>query len=197
MRIGAPRVGPLPADMVRASSLEVCSRELYSRLPARSPAPFGVLDARLGVSDKGALCGTCGRGQRDCAGHWGHVRLELPVFHIGFLRATMTVLQNVCKSCSRVLLGDEDRRALLRRLRDPATDASRTKPGKQEWLILIGVCTHLGCVPSFGTGDYGGWFCPCHGSVYDTAGRIRKGPAPKNLELPAYEFTGPTKVKIG
>jgi ubiquinol-cytochrome c reductase iron-sulfur subunit len=82
-------------------------------------------------------------------------------------------------------------------MRDPATDASRTKPGKQEWLILIGVCTHLGCVPSFGTGDYGGWFCPCHGSVYATAGRIRKGPAPKNLELPAYEFTGPTKVKIG
>jgi ubiquinol-cytochrome c reductase iron-sulfur subunit len=82
-------------------------------------------------------------------------------------------------------------------MRDPASDASRTKPGKQEWLILIGVCTHLGCVPSFGTGDYGGWFCPCHGSVYDTSGRIRKGPAPKNLELPDYAFTGPTKVKIG
>ena len=82
-------------------------------------------------------------------------------------------------------------------MRDPASDASRTKPGKQEWLIVIGVCTHLGCVPNFGTGDYGGWFCPCHGSVYDTAGRIRKGPAPRNLELPSYEFTGPTKVKIG
>ena len=82
-------------------------------------------------------------------------------------------------------------------MRDPQNDAARTKAGKQEWLIVIGVCTHLGCVPNFGTGDYGGWFCPCHGSVYDTSGRIRKGPAPKNLELPDYEFTGPTKVKIG
>ncbi len=82
-------------------------------------------------------------------------------------------------------------------MRDPATDAQRTKPGHEEWLIVIGVCTHLGCVPNFGTGDYGGWFCPCHGSQYDLAGRIRKGPAPLNLVLPDYEFTGPTKVKIG
>lgn len=82
-------------------------------------------------------------------------------------------------------------------MKDPATDASRTKPGHQEWLIVVGVCTHLGCVPNFGTGDYGGWFCPCHGSVYDTSGRIRKGPAPKNLLVPDYAFTDPTKVKIG
>jgi ubiquinol-cytochrome c reductase iron-sulfur subunit len=81
-------------------------------------------------------------------------------------------------------------------MRDPATDATRHKPGKAEWLILIGVCTHLGCVPNKG-GPYGGWLCPCHGSVYDTAGRIRAGPAPLNLFLPDYEFTGPTKVKIG
>jgi ubiquinol-cytochrome c reductase iron-sulfur subunit len=82
-------------------------------------------------------------------------------------------------------------------MRDPATDASRVKPGHEEWLILIGVCTHLGCVPNFGGGAYGGWLCPCHGSVYDTAGRIRAGPAPRNLDLPDYTFTGPTKVKIG
>ena len=82
-------------------------------------------------------------------------------------------------------------------LKDPATDASRTKPGHENLLILVGVCTHLGCVPNFGTGEYGGWFCPCHGSVYDTSGRIRKGPAPKNLEVPQYAFTGPSKVKIG
>ena len=82
-------------------------------------------------------------------------------------------------------------------LRDPATDASRVKPGKSEWLILVGVCTHLGCVPLFGQGDYGGWFCPCHGSVYDTSGRIRKGPAPKNLAVPDYAFLTDTKVKIG
>jgi ubiquinol-cytochrome c reductase iron-sulfur subunit len=81
-------------------------------------------------------------------------------------------------------------------LKDPATDASRTKPGKPEWLILIGVCTHLGCVPNRG-GDFEGWLCPCHGSVYDTSGRIRAGPAPKNLELPDYAFLGPTRVKIG
>ena len=82
-------------------------------------------------------------------------------------------------------------------LRDPATDASRHKPGMAEWLILIGVCTHLGCVPNFGQGEYGGWLCPCHGSVYDTAGRIRKGPAPKNLYLPPYNFGPGPKVKIG
>lgn len=82
-------------------------------------------------------------------------------------------------------------------LRDPATDASRHKPGKPEWLILVGVCTHLGCIPTFGTGDYGGWFCPCHGSHYDTAGRIRKGPAPKNLFLLDYAFLNETRVKLG
>jgi ubiquinol-cytochrome c reductase iron-sulfur subunit len=82
-------------------------------------------------------------------------------------------------------------------LRDPAHDADRHKPGKAEWLIVIGVCTHLGCVPIFGEGDYHGWFCPCHGSVYDTSGRIRKGPAPKNLFLPDYVFETDTRVKIG
>jgi ubiquinol-cytochrome c reductase iron-sulfur subunit len=82
-------------------------------------------------------------------------------------------------------------------MKDPATDASRHKAGKPQWLILVGVCTHLGCVPNFGGGDYGGWFCPCHGSQYDTAGRIRKGPAPKNLLVPDYAFLSDTKVKIG
>jgi ubiquinol-cytochrome c reductase iron-sulfur subunit len=82
-------------------------------------------------------------------------------------------------------------------LRDPQTDAERVKPGKAEWLILVGICTHLGCVPTFGQGEYGGWLCPCHGSQYDTSGRIRKGPAPKNLEVPTYAFLSDTKVKIG
>jgi ubiquinol-cytochrome c reductase iron-sulfur subunit len=82
----------------------------------------------------------------------------------------------------------------------PATDANRaTKP---EWLILIGVCTHLGCTPTVSTpqmpqGDYGGWLCHCHGSQYDTAGRIRKGPAPRNLEVPPYTFLSATRVKVG
>jgi ubiquinol-cytochrome c reductase iron-sulfur subunit len=82
-------------------------------------------------------------------------------------------------------------------MKDPATDASRHKDGKPQWLILVGVCTHLGCVPNFGTGEYGGWLCPCHGSQYDTSGRIRKGPAPLNLEVPKWDFLSGTKVKIG
>ncbi|HAT86609.1 ubiquinol-cytochrome c reductase iron-sulfur subunit [Cohaesibacter gelatinilyticus] len=80
---------------------------------------------------------------------------------------------------------------------DPQTDEERTKPGKEQWLIQIGICTHLGCVPLGDAGDYDGWFCPCHGSHYDTAGRIRKGPAPLNLELPPYEFVSDTLIKIG
>ena len=82
-------------------------------------------------------------------------------------------------------------------MKDPAKDEDLHKPGKPEWLILLGSCTHLGCVPTVGGGEYGGWFCPCHGSVYDTAGRIRKGPAPLNLVMPDYTFLSDTKVKIG
>jgi ubiquinol-cytochrome c reductase iron-sulfur subunit len=81
-------------------------------------------------------------------------------------------------------------------LKDPATDQSRVQ--KAEWLILVATCTHLGCVPSnTNKGEYGGWLCPCHGSHYDTSGRIRKGPAPKNLEVPPYQFLSDTKVLIG
>lgn len=84
----------------------------------------------------------------------------------------------------------------------PATDANRTKAGHENWIIMVGICTHLGCIPkgqALGDkkGDYDGWFCPCHGSHYDTAGRIRKGPAPRNLEVPIYEFLSDTKIKIG
>lgn len=86
--------------------------------------------------------------------------------------------------------------------RTPATDANRTKKGHENWLVLVGICTHLGCIPkgqsmSDAKGDFGGWFCPCHGSHYDTAGRIRKGPAPRNLEVPPYDFVSATKIKIG
>ena len=87
-------------------------------------------------------------------------------------------------------------------LRDPQTLAERTKEGKNNWLITMGVCTHLGCVPlgaaeGENRGEFGGYFCPCHGSHYDTAARIRKGPAPKNLEVPEYEFKSDTVVQIG
>ena len=87
-------------------------------------------------------------------------------------------------------------------LRDPQTLAERTKEGHPNWLITLGVCTHLGCVPlgaaeGENRGDFGGYFCPCHGSHYDTAARIRKGPAPRNLEVPEFEFVSDTSVRIG
>ncbi|WP_448204319.1 ubiquinol-cytochrome c reductase iron-sulfur subunit [Azospirillum sp. sgz302134] len=94
-------------------------------------------------------------------------------------------------SAKKVNLGD---------LRDPVADDARVK--KPEWLIVIGICTHLGCVPlgqkpTDPRGDYDGWFCPCHGSHYDTAGRIRKGPAPANLVVPQYAFTSDTAIRLG
>lgn len=80
-------------------------------------------------------------------------------------------------------------------LPDPQKDEARVQ--KPEWLVMMGVCTHLGCVPLGQQGDYGGWFCPCHGSHYDTSGRIRKGPAPANLPIPEYTFLNDTRIKIG
>ncbi|KAF7946022.1 uncharacterized protein EAE97_005060 [Botrytis byssoidea] len=80
-------------------------------------------------------------------------------------------------------------------LRDPQSDADRVK--KPEWLVMVGVCTHLGCVPIGEAGDFGGWFCPCHGSHYDISGRIRKGPAPLNLEVPEYDFAEESSLVIG
>jgi len=88
----------------------------------------------------------------------------------------------------------------LAELVDPQADKDRVK--KAEWLVMVGVCTHLGCIPkgqlpSDPHGDFGGWYCPCHGSHYDTSGRIRKGPAPKNLVVPPYEFLTDTQIKVG
>ena len=88
----------------------------------------------------------------------------------------------------------------MAKLPDPQADKDRVK--KPEWLIMVGVCTHLGCIPlgqktGDTRGDFGGWFCPCHGSHYDTSGRIRKGPAPTNLYVPGYDFVTDTTVKIG
>ena len=82
-------------------------------------------------------------------------------------------------------------------LKDPQPDSARVKAGHEQWLIMVANCTHLGCVPVGESGEYGGWFCPCHGSVYDTSGRIRSGPAPKNLVVPPYEFLSDTLVQIG
>jgi ubiquinol-cytochrome c reductase iron-sulfur subunit len=87
-------------------------------------------------------------------------------------------------------------------MKDPATDAERIAqsngdPGNAEYLVLQANCTHLGCVPSFGAGNYGGWFCPCHGSQFDTSGRIRGGPAPRNLDVAPYVYQTPTTIRIG
>ena len=90
---------------------------------------------------------------------------------------------------------EEARIVDLKKLPHPEKDEDRAK--NPEWLVMLGMCTHLGCVPLGNKGEFGGWICPCHGSHYDTSGRIRKGPAPKNLEIPKYEFVQSNIIKIG
>ena len=92
---------------------------------------------------------------------------------------------------------EEARAVPLSDLKDPATDESRVKEGHEQWLVMIALCTHLGCVPVGESGEFGGWACPCHGSQFDTAGRIRKGPAPTNLVVPPYQFLSDTVIQIG
>ncbi len=112
--------------------------------------------------------------------------------------------EEITKSKETPLAALVDKTAENDALPDRATadDANRVKKGHENWLVLVGICTHLGCIPkgqslADARGDFGGYFCPCHGSHYDTAGRIRKGPAPRNLEVPPYEFISATKIKIG
>ena len=114
---------------------------------------------------------------------------------------TKDEIEKARKTELRELVDTSARNELLPE-RTPATDANRIKKGKDNWLVLVGICTHFGCIPkgqSLGDakGDYGGWFCPCHGSHYDTSGRIRKGPAPRNFDVPPYEFVSDSKIKIG
>ena len=92
---------------------------------------------------------------------------------------------------------DEARDVNVASLPDPQPDSARVKEGHDQWLVVIGICTHLGCVPIAHEGAYDGFFCPCHGSVYDTSGRIRQGPAPSNLPVPPYAFISDSKIKIG
>jgi ubiquinol-cytochrome c reductase iron-sulfur subunit len=92
---------------------------------------------------------------------------------------------------------DEARSVPVASLPDPATDQSRVKEGHDQWLVVIGICTHLGCIPIAHEGNYDGFFCPCHGSQYDSSGRIRQGPAPLNLYVPPYQFVSDTKIQIG
>ena len=92
---------------------------------------------------------------------------------------------------------EEARSVAVSSLPDPQSDQARVKEGHDQWLVVIGICTHLGCIPIAHEGNYDGFFCPCHGSIYDTSGRIRQGPAPLNLALPPYEFLSDTKIRIG
>jgi ubiquinol-cytochrome c reductase iron-sulfur subunit len=92
---------------------------------------------------------------------------------------------------------DDARAVPVASLPDPQTDQARVKEGHDQWLVVIGICTHLGCIPIAHEGAYDGFFCPCHGSVYDTSGRIRQGPAPANLPIPPYAFVSDSKIKIG
>ena len=90
---------------------------------------------------------------------------------------------------------EEARKVKLEELKHPEKDEDRAK--NPEWLVMLGICTHLGCVPLNDKGDYDGWFCPCHGSHYDVSGRVRKGPAPTNMEIPKFEFVDNNTIKIG
>ena len=92
---------------------------------------------------------------------------------------------------------EEARNVNVASLPDPQPDSARVKQGHDQWQVLIGICTHLGCIPIAHQGEYDGFFCPCHGSVYDTSGRIRSGPAPTNLPVPPYQFVSDTKIQIG
>ena len=92
---------------------------------------------------------------------------------------------------------DEARAVPTASLPDPESDQARVKEGHDQWLVVIGICTHLGCIPIAHQGDYDGFFCPCHGSQYDSSGRIRSGPAPLNLPVPPYAFVSDSKIKIG
>ena len=111
------------------------------------------------------------------------------------------VIPTVFGEASRFLLKENSRRDSrgkkvdIKDLKHPEKDEDRVK--KEEWLVMLGICTHLGCVPLSNKGEYNGWFCPCHGSHYDTSGRIRKGPAPTNMEIPKYEFADNNALKIG
>ena len=111
-----------PAEMQRIAEFQVTSRELFT-VPSRRPAPGGCLDPRLGISDTVSTCATCKRKLVDCAGHFGFIKLALPVFHIGFLRHTLHILQCICKDCSRVMLPETERQKVLARMRNPNADS--------------------------------------------------------------------------
>lgn len=135
-----------PSEMQRLAEFQVSSRDLF-RMPSRTPAPGGCLDPRLGVSDKVSSCATCKKKLVDCAGHFGYIKLALPVFHIGFFRHTLHLLQCVCKNCARVLIADAEREVHLQRMRNPKTDALG-KAGL--FKRLVDACKKVRTCPSCG-----------------------------------------------
>jgi DNA-directed RNA polymerase III subunit RPC1 len=108
-------------DMMRLSEIHVVKKNFYE-MPGRQPTPYGCLDPRLGISDKKSFCGTCNQKLAECAGHYGYIRLELPVFHIGYFKHIVTILQNICKTCSRVMLPPDRRKKMLMQMRHPNAD---------------------------------------------------------------------------
>lgn len=117
---------PSSIDIAKGSELQIYESKLY-RLPERTPHTGGVLDPRLGTSSKGAVCETCQQSLQDCAGHFGYIQLQLPLFHIGYLNYTIKILQTICKNCSRVLLFPSEREEFQKKLRNPRLEESAKK----------------------------------------------------------------------
>ncbi|EIE19808.1 beta and beta-prime subunits of DNA dependent RNA-polymerase [Coccomyxa subellipsoidea C-169] len=135
-----------PDEIIKASELQVYERSLY-KMPERKPAPNGTLDPRLGVSNRSSKCSTCGQNLADCTGHFGYIKLWLPVFHIGYLKSTLTTLQCICKTCSSILLPEEDYRRFLRLFRNPRLErVARAGLFKRvaEKCKRVRQCTHCG-----------------------------------------------------
>ncbi|KAJ2559006.1 DNA-directed RNA polymerase III subunit C1 (rpo31) [Coemansia sp. RSA 1933] len=117
---------PSPHDIRQAAEVAINQRDLYLA-ERQQPVPHGVLDPRLGISNRSDSCATCGQNMSDCVGHWGYIDLCVPVFHFGFFKTTQNILQDICKACSRVMLAESDRRSFLRRLRSPGIDGLQTR----------------------------------------------------------------------
>ncbi|KAH8145366.1 uncharacterized protein LAJ45_10649 [Morchella importuna] len=138
-----------PNDVVKQGVIEVATRELFEFDGGRRPKPNGALDPRMGISSKTGICETCGEGLQNCNGHFGHVKLALPAFHIGYFKAIITMLQNICKDCARVLLDDNQRRIFLKQLRTPGIDnLRRTQICKKinEQCKKTRTCFHCGSI---------------------------------------------------
>jgi len=123
------------------------ARKLYNRDAARTPVPYGMLDQRMGISVKDAICRTCGKGFEECVGHFGYIDLELPVFHVGYFKAIITILQTICKSCSHVLLPADKRKQFHVRLRNPKISYLDKK---SLWKLIQEACKKISRCPYCG-----------------------------------------------